>query len=140
MLDNRSGFPIPQNVYRIAVLLCWDIYILKPVSFFVKSGLALLIFFSLQGEVVQRYLQLFQGQPQHHTSIPKKTAERLRLNKLQCYTQKFIPVALPAGKNIEAPLPVCIPVGTDFHLSDDALVPIPDETIPSLRGPPVLVG
>ncbi|HMI60313.1 MAG TPA: hypothetical protein VK518_05375 [Puia sp.] len=113
---------------------------MKPVSLFVKSGLALLIFFSLQGEVVQRYIQLFQGQPHHHATIPKKTAERLRLNKLQCYTQKFTPVALPASVNIEVPLPVRFLVNTGFHLSDDALVPIPDATIPSLRGPPVLVG
>lgn len=113
---------------------------MKPVSLFVKSGLALLIFFSLQGEVVQRYIHLFQGQPQRHATIPKKTAERLRLNKLQCYTQKFIPVALPAGANIEVPLPVCILVNTGFHFSDDASVPAPAKTNLSLRGPPVLVG
>jgi hypothetical protein len=122
------------------ILFCSDISILKPVSLFVKSGLALLIFFSLQGEVVQRYIELFQGQPPHHATIPKKTAERLGLNKLQCYTQKFIPVALPAGTNIEVPLPVCFFVNNGFHLSDDTLVPTPGKTIPSLRGPPVLVG
>jgi hypothetical protein len=117
-----------------------DISILKSISLFVRSGLALLIFFSLQGEVVQRYIQLFQGSPQGHTAIPKKTAERLRLNKLQCYTQKFTPVALPAGANIEIQLPVCFLFNTGFHLSDDALVPTPGKAFPSLRGPPVLVG
>jgi len=118
----------------------WRHFILKPISLFVKSGLALLIFFSLQGEVVQRYIQLFQGQPQQHATIPKKAAERLRLNKLQCYTQKFTPVALPAVTNFEVAIPVCILFNTGFHLSDDALVPSPRKAIPSLRGPPVLVG
>jgi hypothetical protein len=109
---------------------------LNPAKFFGKLGLVLLIFFSLQGEVVQRYVDLFQGKLEHRSEVPKKTADRQHLIKLQCYTQKFLPVALPAGLNLEfcnLPTPVA---KVSYIITDSKLISLPCKEFPSLRGPP----
>lgn len=54
-----------------------------------------LIFFSLQGEVISRWVTSFG----HHTSVDAKQLKQEKLVKLQCYTQKFDVVALPARFN-----------------------------------------
>ncbi|MDB5111376.1 MAG: hypothetical protein JWR67_2490, partial [Mucilaginibacter sp.] len=110
--------------------------ILKAVKFFSKLSLVALIFFSLQGEVVQRYVDLFQGKLEHRTSVPKKTAERHQLIKLQCYTQKFVSVALPFNAYYEFSLPIRSVTKIDYIITDSELIELADTTPPSLRGPP----
>jgi hypothetical protein len=109
---------------------------LKSVKFFGKLSLVLLIFFSLQGEVVQRYVDLFQGKLEHRTSIPKKTAERQQLIKLQCYTQKFVSVALPFSSCYEFCMPVRPVAKISYIITDSELIELADTPLPSLRGPP----
>lgn len=109
---------------------------MNPAKFFGKLSLVLLIFFSLQGEVVQRYVDLFEGKLEHRSEVPKKTADRQHLIKLQCYTQRFLPVVLPAGLNFEfcnLPTPVA---KVSYIITDSKLINPPFKERPSLRGPP----
>ncbi|WP_143065306.1 hypothetical protein [Mucilaginibacter gossypiicola] len=61
----------------------------------VRLSLVAIIFFSLQGEVIVRYVQIFRTGTEHATDLIKKNNEHQRLVKLQCYTQKFHVVGLP---------------------------------------------
>jgi hypothetical protein len=113
-----------------------DFNILKRVKFFGRLGLVLLIFFTLQGEVVQRYVDLFQGRLEHRTAVPQKTAERQLLIKLQSYTQKFLPVALPAAINFEYPVFFKPVAKIGYAIVNEDLCGLPDPEYTSLRGPP----
>jgi hypothetical protein len=110
---------------------------LKPVKFFGKLSLVLLLFFSLQGEVVQRYVDLIQGKLEHRATVPKKTAERQQLIRLQSYTQKFVQVALPPEAiHYEFCLPVKPIAKIGYFITDCGVFDRPQPELPSLRGPP----
>ena len=113
-----------------------DFNILKRVKFFGRLGLVLLIFFTLQGEVVQRYVDLFQGKLEHRTAVPKKTAERQQLIKLQCYTQKFLPVTLPPETLFEFPVSFRSLPKINYIIVENEHYDLPDAEHTSLRGPP----
>ncbi|MDB5129554.1 MAG: hypothetical protein JWQ85_3786 [Mucilaginibacter sp.] len=67
----------------------------KIFRFISRLSIVAIIFFALQGEIIMRYGEILQAKAGHHTSKIKNTAERERLIKLQCFTQKFYPVVLP---------------------------------------------
>lgn len=109
---------------------------MKRVKFFGRLSLVLLIFFALQGEVVQRYVDLFQGKLEHRSAVPKKTAERQLLIKLQCYTQKFLPIALPPDINFNHPVFFKPVAKLRCDIFKEQLYDVPDPGYISLRGPP----
>jgi hypothetical protein len=109
---------------------------LKPIKFFGRVSLVLLIFFALQGEVVQRYADLFKGKLEHRAAVPRKTAERQQLIKLQCYTQKFLPVALPPEGLFENPLYFKPVAKISYVTINKEHYDLPDAEHTSLRGPP----
>jgi hypothetical protein len=111
---------------------------LKHFKLFGKLSIVLVIFFSLQGEVVQRYADLFLGKPEHRASVPKKTANRQQLIKLQCYTKRFLLVALPFGTCYEFCLPVRSIARTSYIIADRGPIELPHTELPFLRGPPAV--
>jgi hypothetical protein len=67
----------------------------KSLRFIIRLSIVALIFFSLQGEVMVRYADMFQAKKQLATNHSKKSAEQQHLVKLQSFTQKIFPLALP---------------------------------------------
>ena len=106
-------------------------------KFFCKIYLVGLIFFSLQGEVIQRYVDLFQGKLEHRAAVPEKTAARQHLIKLQCYTQKILPVALPATIAwSDFSIPVNTIAKSSYFIADSQFTGPPATKHQSPRGPP----
>jgi hypothetical protein len=88
---------------------------------------------------VQRYVDLFQGKLEHRAAVPKKTADRQHLIKLQCYTQKILPVALPTTfTNFVFCIPVNSVIKSSYFIADSQFVGPPSPDHQSPRGPPSL--
>lgn len=68
---------------------------MSGLKLFGRLSITLLIFFSLQGEVILRYADLFKGKVGNHIPVQKKNKERQRLIKLQCFTKNFQPATVP---------------------------------------------
>lgn len=68
---------------------------MKGIKLFGRLSVLLLIFFSLQGEVILRYANLSRESSGKHTTIPKGVAERQKLIKLQCFTKKILLATVP---------------------------------------------
>ena len=107
-------------------------------KFIGKVSIVLLIFFTLQGEVVQRYIDLFQGKLEHRSSVPPETAKRHQLIKLQCFTQKISPISLPAGTQFAFQTPVKILTSKIYLINDISFIDNCSISYPQLRGPPCL--
>jgi hypothetical protein len=101
-----------------------------------KFSIIILIFFSLQGEVVQRYIDLFQGKLQHRVCVPHKTAERQQLIKLQCFTQELQPIALPPDIRYDFQLPSEVEIKKTLPVPYDDEICFIEKIPSSLRGPP----
>ncbi|MDB4923089.1 MAG: hypothetical protein JWQ54_5072 [Mucilaginibacter sp.] len=68
---------------------------MNGLKLFGKLSIILLIFFSLQGEVIMRYADLFTKKIERHIPVRKNLAERQKLIKLQCFTKNFQPAVVP---------------------------------------------
>jgi hypothetical protein len=97
-----------------------------------------IIFFSLQGEVIVRYAQMFKAKTEQKVSATKKNDERQRLIKLQCYTQKFHVLSLPQKLSFTFSTPLRYLPGVSFHCFETAIGNLTSPESISLRGPPSL--
>jgi hypothetical protein len=102
---------------------------------FGKLSIILLIFFSLQGEVIMRYADFFNGKIEKRLPVPHKIAERQLLIKLQCFTKNFQPATIPQ--------PVCqidqligFEFKTLYFIHNDTRGRLNEPRLSFLRGPP----
>jgi hypothetical protein len=96
-----------------------------------------LIFFSLQGEVIQRYFTIFQSNKLgYHLSVPKKAVERQQLIKLQCFTQKLQPLITPYNTEFNFQPILGFEFKTIYPATYVAKLCFTQKTPASLRGPP----
>lgn len=111
----------------------------KVVGFTIRIGIMLLVFFSIQGEVVQRYMLLAHGDKDNHHIIDKKTVEHQQLHKLQCFTQRLQPVDVPSIPHFNFVVVVCLTKANRIFPADSNKPDPLSLSFPSLRGPPVIV-
>lgn len=109
---------------------------MNGLKLFGRLSITLLIFFSLQGEVIMRYADVFNGKIEKRIPLPKKIAERQQLIKLQCFTKNFQLATIPQ-------LPVSYInqlVGFEFKIRyfihDEAERLLKEPGSSFLRGPP----
>jgi hypothetical protein len=110
---------------------------MKSLKLYSKISIIILIFFSLQGEVIQRYFTLFQSHKLgYHLRVPKKTVERQQLIKLQCFTQKLQPLITPYNTEFNFQPILGFEFKTIFPATYVAKLCFTQKTPASLRGPP----
>jgi hypothetical protein len=68
---------------------------MNGIKLFGRFSIMVLIFFSLQGEVILRYVNLSRENSGKHATIPKGVAERQKLIKLQCFTKRILLATVP---------------------------------------------
>ncbi|MEO3405447.1 hypothetical protein AAFN85_16170 [Mucilaginibacter sp. CAU 1740] len=103
-----------------------------------RLSIVLIIFLSLQGEVIVRYAQMFKVRSEQKFQSIKKNDERRRLIKLQCYTQKFQVLALPQKTSFTFGSPLrYLPALTFIGFKTAAGNLTQPESV-CLRGPPSL--
>jgi hypothetical protein len=103
-----------------------------------RLSIVAIIFFSLQGEVIMRYAEMFKAKTEQKASSTKKNNERQRVIKLQCYTQKFDVLALPQKTTFTFSTPLRYLPGLSFHCFKTATGNLTSPESISLRGPPPL--
>jgi hypothetical protein len=109
---------------------------MNGLKLFLKLSITLLIFFSLQGEVILRYADLFKGKIEKRIPVPKKIAERQQLIKLQCFTKNFQPATVPQPLVCHINQLVGFEFKSLYFIHDEAESLLKEPGSSFLRGPP----
>jgi hypothetical protein len=96
----------------------------------------LLIFFSLQGEVILRYADLFKGRFEKHIPVQKKIAERQHLIRLQCFTKKYQLAIIPQPLVCHNDQLTGFEFKIQYFIHNEATRPLKEPDSSFLRGPP----
>ncbi|MFC0514932.1 hypothetical protein ACFFGT_12010 [Mucilaginibacter angelicae] len=111
---------------------------IKLFRYISRLSIVAIIFFSLQGEVIMRYAEMFKTKTEQKASSTKKNDEHQRLIKLQCYTQKFHVLALPQKSTFTFSTPLRYLPGIGVHHFETIIGNLASPESISLRGPPFL--
>jgi hypothetical protein len=111
---------------------------LGSVKFFGKLSVILLIFFSIQGKVVIRYITFFNGRQKQAIEIQKRTSELMQKVTLQCFVEKFQQIDLPSAPIFEFSDFIYPEFKVKYFIFDASFPHPHDRELSFLRGPPTI--
>lgn len=129
------GYEYPNFLQNSFVFLY---QVMKALKLFGKLSIILLIFFSLQGEVIMRYADLFKEKTEKRIPISKNIAERQQLVKLQCFTRNIQTATIPAHLVCQIDQLAGFEFKTFYFILDEAERLLKETGLSFFRGPPSL--